>query len=62
MATGIANGGDGLSYAALPSGATYVGSKISNPVVSALTGEIIQKIPMSYKLISEDKKEHKESK
>ncbi|KGQ54426.1 hypothetical protein IO44_09850 [Gallibacterium anatis str. Avicor] len=45
MAVGMANGGDGISDAALSAGATFVGSKISNPFLSIIVSETIQKIP-----------------
>ncbi|MGV3058111.1 VENN motif pre-toxin domain-containing protein [[Pasteurella] aerogenes] len=45
MATGLANGGDGLSDAALSGIATYSSTKISNPVWSSIVSEAIQKLP-----------------
>lgn len=45
MATGLANGSDGLSEAALSGVAAYGGTKISNPVAAAALGEVIQKLP-----------------
>lgn len=46
MATGLANGGDGLSDAALSGIATYGSMKISNPVKSTVVSEAIQKVPV----------------
>ncbi|MFZ7237239.1 hypothetical protein ACLSZ3_10985, partial [Avibacterium gallinarum] len=56
MATGIANGGDGLSDAALSGGATYVGSKIPNPLLSIMVGETIQKLPNIIKIENKEEK------
>ena len=46
MATGLANGGDGLSDAALSGIATYGSMKISNPILATGVGEVIQKAPV----------------
>ncbi|PJG85963.1 hypothetical protein CVP05_03605, partial [Conservatibacter flavescens] len=45
MATGLANGSDGLSEAALSGVAAYGSSKAPNKVLSTITGEAIQKLP-----------------
>ncbi|MEE6076880.1 VENN motif pre-toxin domain-containing protein, partial [Avibacterium paragallinarum] len=56
MATGIANGGDGVSDAGLAAGATYVSSKISNPLLSIIASETIQKFPNAIKIENKEEK------
>ncbi|MDG2916378.1 VENN motif pre-toxin domain-containing protein, partial [Bisgaard Taxon 10/6] len=46
MSTGLANGGDGLTEAGLSGIASYAGIKISNPILSSITSEAIQKFPV----------------
>ncbi|WP_165870257.1 hypothetical protein [Cricetibacter osteomyelitidis] len=48
MATGLANGGDGLSDAALSGVASYGASKVPNKVLSTITSEAIQKSPIIF--------------
>ncbi|SEP88663.1 VENN motif pre-toxin domain-containing protein [Basfia succiniciproducens] len=45
MATGLANGSDGLSDAVLSGAAAYGATKTSNPLWSSVASEVIQKIP-----------------
>ncbi|MFZ7271463.1 VENN motif pre-toxin domain-containing protein [Avibacterium avium] len=48
MATGIANGGDGLSEGGFAAGATYGTAKVSNPIKASIVSEAIQKIPVIF--------------
>ncbi|MDG2954863.1 hypothetical protein P7M11_09040 [Bisgaard Taxon 10/6] len=54
MATGLVSGSDPIEGAGISGVASYAGTKISNPIASAVLSETIQKIPNLYKYTFED--------
>lgn len=60
MATGLASGSDPIEGAGLAGIGAYAGSKISNPVISAVASEAVQKIPVMINKFSNGNLEQKE--
>ena len=60
MATGLASGSDPIEEAGLAGIGAYAGSKISNPVISAVASEAVQKIPVMINKFSNGNLEQKE--
>ena len=60
MAAGLASGSDPIEGAGLAGIGAYAGSKISNPVISAVASEAVQKIPVMINKFSNGNLEQKE--
>ncbi|XLP62751.1 VENN motif pre-toxin domain-containing protein [Gallibacterium anatis] len=60
MAVGMANGGDGISDAALSAGATYGAAKVANPIWSSVISESIQKLPIIFHSLKKEERKNEE--
>ena len=58
MAVGMANGGDGISDAALSAGATYGAAKVANPIWSSVISESIQKLPIIFHSLKKEERKN----
>lgn len=60
MAVGMANGGNGISDAALSAGATYDATKVANPIWSSVISESIQKLPIIFHSLKKEERKNEE--